>query len=110
MSMKEGKRFVDTKPEDISGRFLRLASASAQVTLLPLSHFRQTRFTEIYSFPSTTQNNFHSTILSVCIYLFILIICAGGTEYIEMKRMKMINTVYLKKTPLRAIENIRGKS
>lgn len=31
-STNEGKRFVDTKPEDISSRFLRLASASAQMT------------------------------------------------------------------------------
>lgn len=31
-----------------------------------------------------------------------------GTEYIEMKKMKMINTIYLKKkNSLRAIENIR---
>lgn len=94
--MKEGKRFIDTKPEDISGRFLHLtsASASARVTLLTFSHFAQTiGFTEIYSFPSTTRKTFSQLSYQyVYIYLYVR---AGETEDIDVRRNeKWYNMIY----------------
>lgn len=91
----KGSDSFDTKPENISGRFLRLTSASArEMTFLKLSHFAQIDFADIYILvPYETQNNFSH--LYLCIYIYIyayrdIYVRASEGKNIETRRMRKL--------------------
>lgn len=99
-STNEGKRFVDIKPEDISGRFLRLASASARsdVSLNFLTSHKKSvlQIYIIYTVPfETTRKNFFHLYLCIYVHLYLCLssiyVRASKNKNIEVRRIRKVH-------------------